>query len=186
MKTPITKILLALFIICSTIACNKEDDNNTTTTDGLTPSSSNSSNEQTLTMLINGSNWVAVDNINGSMRTSGSNTVTNIIGEIPKTPEDSEDDDILSFSIAGPTTTGSFPLRTNNGVFSFLYNEKSYSFAYTSTATNKGRLTLDILNIIAPDSFGARYIAADFYGVAYNTYNANDSIIITNGRLRFK
>jgi hypothetical protein len=186
MKTQITKILFALFIVCSTIACNKEDDSNTTTTDGLAPSASNTSNEQTLTMNVNGSSWVAVDDISGFMMTSGSNTVTNIIGEIPKTPEDSEDDDILSFSIAGPTTTGSYPLRTNNGVFSFLYNEKSYSFAYTSTATNKGRLTLEILNILPPNSFGAKYIAADFYGVAYNSYNANDSIIITNGRLRFR
>ena len=162
----------------------KKDNSNNNNNNGLTPSANNTNYEQTLQMKVNGIDWIPTMAITGNRMVALGNDVTQIAGRKDITSSNSE---TLTIGMIGPNTTGSFDVRANSGTFQFAYNYLPYIFAYNSPSTNKGHLVVEILSEVKKTATSSTtYLSANFSGVVYNPYDADDSVIITEGKLRFK
>ncbi len=193
MKTSITKIAICLFIVLTTIACKKENVNPTTpgSGTGLAPTASNTTFKQTMTVQINGTSWALNEDVVGVFDRLPHVTETGDVSFYSTTLIDgfhgmSTRDKILYIQMLSPQTIGTYNLRTNIGICTILYNDKSYIIDSRSHLSNKSHMQVQVLNVIqSPRSVNKKYFAADFNGVAYNLINANDSIIV-KGAIRFK
>ena len=187
MKSTITKIALCLFVVLTAIACKKEEVTPTTpgTGTGLTPSASNTTFEQTMTVQINGSTWIADKDIEGTTTYS---TLFDIFSTMIRGTKtiNSSDDEYFMLQMVDTETNGSYDLRSNSGICNILYNDKSYSFDSRSPASNKSHIQVDIINTIQnPRNSNIKYIVANFSGTVYSFFPTTDSIRI-NGNIRFK
>lgn len=187
MKTKITKMVLCLFVVLATIACKKEEVTPTTpgTGTGLTPSASNTTFEQTMTVQINGTTWLADREIEGTtLYSSLFESYTTTIKGIKNTS--SPDDESIVLLMSNAPNVGMYSIKDNAGICNIIYNDKSYSFDYLSPTSNKSRMNIEIVNTVqSPSNSNLKYIAANFTGTAYNVLSSADSIII-NGNIRFK
>ncbi len=182
MKLQITKIALCLFVVLTTIACKKEDTNPTGSGNGLAPSASNNTFAQNLTIQINGNSWIATRNISGFIDLVTYGTPVTALSGVK---ELAGDDEALMLGMNGPSTNGNYTINAYSGSFDFFYQGNVYQFNPFTSLSNKSRIQLQILNTVLNSAGTRKYIAADFNGVVYNSFNANDSIIL-NGSIRFK
>jgi hypothetical protein len=162
MNSQITKIAICILVVLSTIACTKEET--------VTP---NASLDQFLTMQVNGRNWTSTSGTTGTYMADIIDAAT-IIG--------ASNDSSVTVSLTGADSVASYNVK-QRGLFRFLSIHGDYQLRASST---KGHMTINITSRVNDPKSDLDKITATFSGVIYNVYNANDSVIITNGQLGFK
>lgn len=132
--------------------------------------------DYSLELKIDGTAWVAEKNQSGVYSTN--DKILTFGGE-------KENDDVFLASFTNVTNTGNYYIPSSGTINLTLHDGVGGLKIYTSNKPD-AHFELDFYNRIEEGSvFGLEYVELNFTGVLYNFSGAPDSVVITDGKLRY-